>query len=482
MPEYLAYLDAYCAANALLPQIRFGRRVASLSRRGGGYDVRTTGRDGGGKRLEHFDAVVVCSGLHLHPLVPRVEGMAAFRGEALHSAEYRNRARLADKRVLVVGCGETAHDVAAQATTVADAVTMSHKSGWLGVPACVHGLPLDIFITNAFESCYEVQCACHARCSAAAHTLQSELVDASRVKWAVATPFIRLALWLATGTSVGYDQWCGAKPDVRRGYHFIMKSPNAQHALNAAVDKGWRAYPWKWLPSAPPPRRPIQLVPQIERFDPAAGGSFVAVDGQRITADTVVFATGYRQTFPFLEPLAWPKTANGDHELPALRQICNPDEPGLAFLGFARPNVGAIPPISEVPARPPAAAAAASPTPRARQMQIMWLIQAWRGRLGPLKRPTYALLSQRSSKVGAYGVRRRRRWGCVPQRHSPHSRPKRSTTGCTCTTSRATLGPCQACGGSRGTRWVRRWRTRLDRRLRRTFGCEGRLRTPGLSG
>ena len=39
-----------------------------------------------------------------------------------------------------------------------------------------------------------------------------------------------------------------------------------------------------------------------------------------------------------------------DDALPTEHFICDPDEPDLAFFGFARPNVGAIPPMAELQA------------------------------------------------------------------------------------------------------------------------------------
>ena len=65
-----------------------------------------------------------------------------------------------------------------------------------------------------------------------------------------------------------------------------------------------------------------------------------------VAADVVVLATGYRQTFPFLK-----RASDGlDDALPTEHFICDPDDPDLAFFGFARPNVGAIPPMAELQA------------------------------------------------------------------------------------------------------------------------------------
>jgi dimethylaniline monooxygenase (N-oxide forming) len=66
-------------------------------------------------------------------------------------------------------------------------------------------------------------------------------------------------------------------------------------------------------------------------------------DGSTVHADLVVYCTGYRITFPFLDPgvLAAP-----DNEVPLYRHVFHPDHEGLFFVGLVQP-LGAIMPIAE---------------------------------------------------------------------------------------------------------------------------------------
>jgi hypothetical protein len=48
------------------------------------------GRPGTPADLE-FDAVVVCSGLHVTPLVADIRGLEHFRGDVMHSVQYKTR-------------------------------------------------------------------------------------------------------------------------------------------------------------------------------------------------------------------------------------------------------------------------------------------------------------------------------------------------------------------------------------------------------
>lgn len=70
---------------------------------------------------------------------------------------------------------------------------------------------------------------------------------------------------------------------------------------------------------------------------------------RRVRPDMVVLCTGYRQSFPFLDqtsnpPYATPDTAD-------VRRIWKGSDPSVGFIGFVRPSLGAIPPLSEMQAQ-----------------------------------------------------------------------------------------------------------------------------------
>jgi hypothetical protein len=83
--------------------------------------------------------------------------------------------------------------------------------------------------------------------------------------------------------------------------------------------------------------------PGIERLD---GDRVVFVDGTSAPADLVVWATGYRVSFPFLDPDLVSARAN---DLPLWKRAVHPDLPGLFFLGLLQP-LGAVMPLAEAQA------------------------------------------------------------------------------------------------------------------------------------
>ena len=85
----------------------------------------------------------------------------------------------------------------------------------------------------------------------------------------------------------------------------------------------------------------ITVKPNIERF---AGGRTVRfADGSEEEIDLVVYCTGYKITFPFLDPEVF---AAPDNRMPLYRRVVSVEHPGLYFIGFVQP-LGPIMPIAE---------------------------------------------------------------------------------------------------------------------------------------
>lgn len=64
-------------------------------------------------------AVVCATGTWRHPWVPSYPGQADFRGQQMHSAQYREPHALAGKRVLIVGGGNSGAQILAEVSAVA---------------------------------------------------------------------------------------------------------------------------------------------------------------------------------------------------------------------------------------------------------------------------------------------------------------------------------------------------------------------------
>ncbi|MGX1798841.1 flavin-containing monooxygenase [Streptomyces albidoflavus] len=105
--EVVAYLTAY--ADRLDAEIRTGSRVSAVRRTSDGFEVKLEG----GGRLSAL-AVVAASGTFGHPHRPALPGLQEFTGQVLHAADYRSQTPFAGRRVVVVGAGNSAVQIAAE--------------------------------------------------------------------------------------------------------------------------------------------------------------------------------------------------------------------------------------------------------------------------------------------------------------------------------------------------------------------------------
>ncbi|MGW1279287.1 flavin-containing monooxygenase [Streptomyces tsukubensis] len=110
--DVVAYLTDYAAR--LDADIRTGCRVRAVRRTGDSFEVETEGGD----RLV-ARAVVAASGSFGRPHRPELPGLDTFTGTVLHAADYRDPAPFAGQRVIVVGAGNSAVQIAAELAEVA---------------------------------------------------------------------------------------------------------------------------------------------------------------------------------------------------------------------------------------------------------------------------------------------------------------------------------------------------------------------------
>lgn len=326
LKEYVEYLEEYAEGLSC----RFNTRVLRVRKVGDEFEATTKREDEAREAREIYWAVAVCTGLHTHPNIPK-QFLHQNNVEVMHSGEYKDPKCFEGRRVVVVGCGETAFDVAWAAAHVAKSVTMIHRRGFVSIPAefpAESMPPLDCVIANF-----------------GTHAWESEWAVRTGFHWFVTTKFQRLGMLLLGGSSFGWNQWCG-KSDAMSWdegrKHVVNKSVRCMALLNRGRKRSRLA---QWLYArwdAQADHVPIGVdLKQGEVARVLGPDRLEFVDGSTLDADVVVLCTGYVQRFEFLEN----RTV-----LPSQHFIIDPEEPRLAFVGFVRPNVGAIPPLAEMQA------------------------------------------------------------------------------------------------------------------------------------
>ncbi|HEY3493765.1 MAG TPA: NAD(P)-binding domain-containing protein [Polyangiaceae bacterium] len=288
--QIAAYFQSYVDHFGLTPHIRFRERVEQVRpANGGGFQVRTSG-----SAERHYGAVVVANGHHWDPSFPDPPVSGTFTGISLHSSAYVDPTEphdLRGKRVIVVGIGNSAVDIASELARSGARVFLSVRRGAWILPKYVFGRPLDqLGVTPSF-------------------------------------------LPLAARQTIGHFL-----------YRLIVGNPKS-FGLPAPDHRIGNAHPTVSSDLLPLLReKRITPKPEILAF---ADTSVAFKDGTRETADAVIYATGYKVTFPFFDP-AFVSAPN--NELPLYFRTLHPVIPHLYFIGLAQP-LGAIMPIAEAQAK-----------------------------------------------------------------------------------------------------------------------------------
>ncbi|XP_064003346.1 flavin-containing monooxygenase 1 [Pogoniulus pusillus] len=156
--RFLEYLQRYAERFSLRKHIKFGTTVISIRKHS---DFATTGQwdvvtEADGKQTLHvFDAIMVCIGVHSEPSLPlhSFPGIEKFQGQYFHSRQYKHPDVFQGKHVLVVGMGNSGVDIAVEASHVAAKVTISTSRGaWLLSRVYEHGYPWDMVFNTRLMS------------------------------------------------------------------------------------------------------------------------------------------------------------------------------------------------------------------------------------------------------------------------------------------------------------------------------------------
>jgi dimethylaniline monooxygenase (N-oxide forming) len=152
------YLRLYAENFKLLPYIQFNTEVVRLSpaedfATTGRWEVLLRNRQTKEERTEIFDAVLVCTGHHAEKHMPRFEGEENFKGRRVHTHDFHDSTGYENKRVVIIGIGNSGGDAAVELSRVCSQVYLSTRRGSWVVNRIGHkGLPIDYVSQTRFVS------------------------------------------------------------------------------------------------------------------------------------------------------------------------------------------------------------------------------------------------------------------------------------------------------------------------------------------
>jgi cation diffusion facilitator CzcD-associated flavoprotein CzcO len=134
--QFIEYLEGYALDFNLQP--RFGETVQTVRRAEHDWTIESTSYS------ISASYVVVASGLNSVPVVPTFPGIEKYQGRTLHGGEYVNAAPFVGQSVLIVGMGNTGAEIALDLSENGIEPTISVRNGVHIVPRDLFGLPIQV--------------------------------------------------------------------------------------------------------------------------------------------------------------------------------------------------------------------------------------------------------------------------------------------------------------------------------------------------
>ncbi len=139
--ELRRYFQGYAKHFGLYGYIEF-QTVVKNCKRVAKNEWHITIQQNNKERTEVFTDLVVCNGHHSVPRMPEYPG--SFTGKFMHSHNYKKASPYKDKRILVIGGGNSACDVAVETSRVSKKTSISWRRGYRIIPKFFFGIPSDI--------------------------------------------------------------------------------------------------------------------------------------------------------------------------------------------------------------------------------------------------------------------------------------------------------------------------------------------------
>ena len=274
--EIHAYLQAFAQAYGLRRHIHFSNPVERVEPKDRFWSVTVRGET----RL--YRSVVCASGMHWTPHWPEIPG--TFSGLQRHSIEYRSPAEFKNQRVLIVGAGNSGCDIATEAARNATTAYISMRRGYHFLPKTIFGKPADIY------------------------ERENEWIPFWFRQWV----FGHL-LAILQGDLTRYG--------LQKPTHRVLES---QPIVNSDILSCFA-------------HGDLHAKPDIKRLD---GSTVHFVDGSSVIVDQIVYATGYKAAFPYLDPehIEW-----AGHGVGHFMTCISRKHPNLFTVGFYEGNAAVFP-------------------------------------------------------------------------------------------------------------------------------------------
>lgn len=272
-----SYLESYARHFNFLDKIQLETTVLSTERKSsGGWEVETSDH-----QKRYFDYLIIANGHHNKPNYPAYFKDSTFNGTSLHSSQYRNREPYQNKKVMVVGIGNSGSQIAVDVSHAAEETFISTRRGVYILPHYICGLRFDKLF--GFVEWWWVH----------------KLLPWPVLHW-VSSVFHKL--FLAKNKDFGLP-----KPD-----HMMFEAlPTLSENFFNRVGDGR-----------------LIVKPEVEKIDKEI---VYFKDGSTEKIDAIIYSTGFNLDFPFFKSNT---LKLHDNRVPLFKRIFSSQYPDICFIGL----------------------------------------------------------------------------------------------------------------------------------------------------
>ena len=300
------YLTNYARQFDILPHIRFSTKVERAEPIDGGRGgwLLQTARNGVSEETT-VDFLVVCNGVFSEPNRPHVPGREAFAGSVMHSTEFRAEHLEAarNQKVSVVGFAKSAHDILSQVSNVSEKPVCIYREAKWKMPRIFWGLNFKYLLLHRFgESLFPYR---------------SLLGIHKFLHGPLGKPVTNLMV-------TGIGKLVSAQLKLKKSG--LLPDKPFDSIANCSIGLTSDNFYERAATGD------IQLEKgEIAHFEP---DGLRLTNGRKITADMVIFATGFRQTTPFFGEAITHRIRNQKGWFQLYRNVLPTDVPNLSFVGY----------------------------------------------------------------------------------------------------------------------------------------------------
>lgn len=110
--EFIQYIDGYVSDFNIKPRLSCCVECALYLEDERKWNIRVKNYASNGVEIYRAQFLVIASGENAKVFIPEIEGLSEFKGQIIHSSEYKSGLEFHGKNVLVIGCGNSGMEIA----------------------------------------------------------------------------------------------------------------------------------------------------------------------------------------------------------------------------------------------------------------------------------------------------------------------------------------------------------------------------------